>query len=380
MMKFLLILLIPFYSLAQVKEAWIDKPKDRWPSIALVNDVLYKNGDRHQDPSVSYVGTGFLLDAGHDTFAITVKHALFAARNNKTDRVVENEHLQTWKMYPKNDIENTIIIDSLINEDSTEKLFSGDNGVLQRDWLVFAIKSISPNIVPLKLSESNVNVGDSIHLIGNPYKFPQTLYVSGKVIKKSGEHIFIKLNGIEKQVLGGASGSPIVNDKGHLIGIFSNSKRDPKTGETTYIVNNTGYLKRVLNHEKPLNIDKRSLAVLLDSLLHQMPVKQALALYTKLIDDPASADIYEVHYINWNHLQKIGEHLLQTIRAHDAIQYASYFTTRNSELVGFHLLLARAYKQNNENKKAIAVLEHALREVFEEDKPDVLKLIEELRR
>jgi V8-like Glu-specific endopeptidase len=70
--------------------------------------------------------------------------------------------------------------------------------------------------------------------------------------------LFVKFDGMDKQFLGGASGSPVINDKGHLIGIFSNSIRNPKTGETTFIINSTDYLKRILKGEKSLNVDKRS--------------------------------------------------------------------------------------------------------------------------
>ena len=87
-------------------------------------------------------------------------------------------------------------------------------------------------------------------MIGNPYAFQNTLSVSGTIVKKSGEHLFVRLNGVGKHVLGGASGSPILDRNGHLIGIFSNSKRNPKTGEVTYIINNTDYLKRVIRREK----------------------------------------------------------------------------------------------------------------------------------
>jgi len=125
MTKYLLLLLLLSSTFCQVREPWIDNSTDKWPTIALVNDVLYKNGDRQQDPSVSYVGTGFLLNTGNDTFAVTVKHALYAARNKKTDRVVVNEALEKWKMYPKNNPKDSVIIGHHINEDSSEMLFTG---------------------------------------------------------------------------------------------------------------------------------------------------------------------------------------------------------------------------------------------------------------
>jgi hypothetical protein len=379
MTKYLLLLLLPSIAFCQVREPWIDNSTDKWPTIALVNDVLYKNGDRQQDPSVSYVGTGFLLNTGDDTFAVTVKHALYAARNKKTDRVVVNEALEKWKMYPKNNPKDAVIIGHLINEDSTEMLFSSENGVLQRDWLVFTTTSISPDIRPLTVSNSPVNVGQRVHMIGNPYSFPNTLSITGTIVKKLGEHLFVKLDGVGKHVLGGASGSPILDDNGHLIGIFSNSKRNPKTGEVTYIVNNTDYLKRILKSDKPLNVDRRSVAKWLDSLLQRKTVNQALNEYVKMTEDPASENTYELHYIDWGHVQKTAKGLLQSNRTNDAISFLTFFTSRHPELVGFYILLAEAHKQNNDDKKAAATLEYALTEVYEEDKADLLKLLEQFK-
>jgi V8-like Glu-specific endopeptidase len=379
MTKYLFLLLLPSVTFCQVREPWIHNSKDKWPTIALVNNVLYKNGDRHQDPSVSYVGTGFLLNTGNDTLAVTVKHALYAARNKKTDRVVVNEALEKWKMYPKNNPKDSVIIGYLINEDSSEMLFTSENGVLQRDWLVFTTTSISPNIRPLTLTNSPVNVGQRVHMIGNPYAFQNTLSVSGTIVKKSGEHLFVKLDGVEKHVLGGASGSPILDHNGHLIGIFSNSKRNPKTGEVTYIINNTDYLKRILKREKPLNADRRSVAKWLDSLLQHKSIKQALNEYVKMIEDPASENTYELHYIDWGHVQKTAKGLLQSNRTNDAISFLGFFTSRHPELAGFYILLAEAHKQNKDHKKATATLERALTEVYEEDKADLLKLLDEFK-
>jgi tetratricopeptide (TPR) repeat protein len=105
-----------------------------------------------------------------------------------------------------------------------------------------------------------------------------------------------------------------------------------------------------------------------------MPVKKALDHYTKMIDDAKSGDIYELPYINGRHLQRIGDDLLKANRTADAILYLDYFVTKYRELSGFHILLAKAHWQNNANKKAIAILEHALTEIFEEDKAEVVKV------
>jgi hypothetical protein len=134
------VLLISSSVYPQKKEPWMGKSYDSWPTIALVNDVLYKNGDKHQDPTVTYAATGFLLDTGKDTVAVTVKHVLFAARNNASDKVYINDHLKKWKMHPKGNPADSVIIDRLINEDKTENLWDTENGALQRDWILFTKK------------------------------------------------------------------------------------------------------------------------------------------------------------------------------------------------------------------------------------------------
>ena len=68
--------LLPLIALPQQKETWITKPSDQWPSIALINKVQFKNGDRYVHPSFSYAGTGFLIDYKNDTFAATAKHSI----------------------------------------------------------------------------------------------------------------------------------------------------------------------------------------------------------------------------------------------------------------------------------------------------------------
>ncbi|RYU97726.1 hypothetical protein [Emticicia agri] len=167
MMKKTLIIFyfLPLFSFGQIKESWIMKPKNQWPHIALVNDVTYKNGNKYEDPTITYAASSFLLDTGTDTLAITAKHIIWVARNKTSDKVYINDHLKIWKMYPKHQPEDSVIIDRLINEDLTEKLFDGpENGVLQRDWLVFSTKYVSPNIQPVKLRNEPVKVGDKVYL------------------------------------------------------------------------------------------------------------------------------------------------------------------------------------------------------------------------
>ena len=99
--SFILLLFFPFLGLAQIKEPWIDLPPNQWPTIGLINEVQYKNGDRYIDPSFRYAGTGFLINTGTDTLAATAKHILWVAKNKLSSGVSINAQLQQWTMRPK---------------------------------------------------------------------------------------------------------------------------------------------------------------------------------------------------------------------------------------------------------------------------------------
>lgn len=347
-------------SFGQVKEPWVMKPKEQWPQIALVNDVTYKNGNKYEDPTITYAASGFLLDTGKDTLAITAKHVIWVARNKASDKVYINDHLKTWKMYPKGNPKDSVIIDRLINEDQNEKLFNGpENGVLQRDWLVFTTKYVSPNIQPVKLREKPVKVGDKVYLTGNPYRFDKTLTVEGYISKKSGNTLYIKFNepAIRTAFLGGASGSPILDENGQLVGIFSNSQLEVKTGERIAYINSTTYLKKVLAGVKPLNVDKKQISTYVDSLVHGKGVKKAMSQFEKYIKTEKAQDVYELTYINYNKLIAIGEKLSGEGNTKDAVLYFESLLRTYPENHLMIIALSKAYAANQQKQKAIDLLE-----------------------
>lgn len=356
----ILFICAPLGAFSQNKEPWIDMPREKWPQIALVNDVLYKNGDTHQDTTVTYAGTAFLLDTGKDTLAVTVKHVLWAARNRYSDRVSVNRHLKTWKMYPKNDPDAPVIIDSLINEDESEKLWDEDRGVLQRDWIVFTAKYIPPGIQPLTVSNDPVRVGDDIHLIANPYSFEQTLMVSGKIVKREGSLFLARFQEVDTVALGGASGSPVINRKGHLVGIFSNSLMNATSGKWTAVINSTDYLEKVLSRAKPLNKNRQHISVYLDSLIRTQDTEKALKLFDTFLKTETVYYDYEVTYINYGgNILEIGENLLALKRIDDAILYFNFFHRKYPDNTGYLFALAKSYLQRNKRQKAIDILKAA---------------------
>src|SRR5690606_30834781 len=142
-MKTIIVLLAYISSPAMAQQAdWIRKPKEQWPQIAMINEVWYKNGERYIHPSFKYAATGFLIDTGKDTLAVTAKHVLWIAKAKSMNSVDLKDNLQRWIMHPKGNLTDSVVIDKLVNRDSTEILEGPNSTVTQRDWLVFTTQYV----------------------------------------------------------------------------------------------------------------------------------------------------------------------------------------------------------------------------------------------
>ena len=168
----LLLVISPLSLFSQMREPWMSKPKDEWPQIALTNNIQYKNGDRYIFSSFAYAGTGFLINTGTDTLAVTAKHILLIARNKKTNSVSINNDLLLWSMKPKGNYSDSVVIDKLINDDTAEVIEGIKSTILERDMLVLSIKKSSKNIYPLKPRYSIPRNGEKVYLIGCAYAHP----------------------------------------------------------------------------------------------------------------------------------------------------------------------------------------------------------------
>src|SRR5688500_10291175 len=164
-----LILFNGYNAYSQQKEAWITQPKEKWKPIALINEVWYQNGERYVHPSFEYAATGFLIDTGTDTLAVTAKHVLWIAKTKAMDRVDMGNSLQKWLMHPKNNLADSVVIDRLLNADTSEVLQGPASTITQRDWLIFSTRHHSPAIQPLKPRYSRVNPGEKVYIFACPY-------------------------------------------------------------------------------------------------------------------------------------------------------------------------------------------------------------------
>jgi len=200
----------------QVKESWISLPSEDWPNISLVNDIqLFENNKRYRN-----TGCAFLIDTGRDTLAVTAKHIYVALQSVTLNTISFEDVIKKWKMFPKNMRTEEIIVDQLINEDTSEII---NRNILESDCLVFSIKKKSDKIKPLKIREGHIRKREKLYVIGwseNDRGKPR-IY-EGKYVGSLGEKILIDMKGKTNEV--GMGGAPVIDSKGYLIGILSTNQ------------------------------------------------------------------------------------------------------------------------------------------------------------
>lgn len=333
------LLLFPLVSIAQKKEPWISLSKGQWPLIALTNHVQYKNGDRYLAPSFTYAGTGFLIDMGNDTLAATAKHALWIAKNKKSKSVQINGELASWTMMPKGDSTNIAVIDTLINEDSTEILEGNASSILERDAIFFSVKNSSPNIYALKPRYTAVKPGEKLYIFSCNYNDITCKIFEGKVYKKLGMDILIERNMQEMQ--GGSSGSAVIDENGYLVGIISSAAS--YGGMDVSVAISTEYLRDVLQKKPGLNNPKKDYGELIVKTVLEKGVKAATSLYNQLKSDPQNYYTYNLRSATRNGLREAGEKLMSLNRVNDAIEIFQLNIENNSSFYLNYNLLAKAY-------------------------------------
>jgi hypothetical protein len=347
---------------SQSKQAWITQPKEKWPQIALINEVWYQNGERYVHPSFEYAATGFLIDTGTDTLAVTAKHVLWIAKTKAMNRVDVGNSLQRWLMHPKNNLSDSVVIDQLLNADTSEVLQGPASTVTQRDWIIFSTAYRSSNIQPLKPRYSRINPGEKVYLFTCPYEEKACVTIESKVLEAMGTRIILEWG--QNQKVGGASGSPVVDENGYLIGILGGSSASRKTGKPAVYAISTHYLKKVLAHEKDINKPLISAQQLLMPVILNKGIKAAVKMYKLHYESHESRLQYDLESPSLN---KLGQHLLTVNRPKDAIQvfelsiadFPWFFETYN--------LLGNAYVAAGDTKQAIKAYQLSIK-LYPEDK------------
>lgn len=195
-------------------ERWIDRPREEWPQITLINSIKYK------DKTHPVAGCAFLLEAGGKVYAVTAKHVLQYFKSEAMDSVHFKGTLESWKMFPKNNPDDVVVVDRLINEDPEESL---ENIPPEKDWLIFTIQERSKNIQPLKFRTRPLVAGEKTYIVGWRYTdkdCTQRIY-EGKFVRMRDEGAFLTFTPeLADNTMPGLSGGPVIDAKGDLIGIM----------------------------------------------------------------------------------------------------------------------------------------------------------------
>jgi hypothetical protein len=349
MMKLLLVI-SPLSLFSQMREPWISKPVAEWPQIALTNNIQYKNGDRYILPSFTYAGTGFLINNGADTLAVTAKHILLIARNKRTNTVSINKDLLLWSMKPKGNYTDSAVIDKLINDDTSEIIEGSKSTILERDMLVLSIKKSSKNIYPLKPRYSMPRNGEKVYLIGSAYDDATYSVNEGTVIGKYGLDIIINF---KNPILPGASGSPVIDGNGFLIGVFSSLTSDNQVNKDVAVAISTEYLKDVIMKKPNLNQPKQDYTdLIVKTTLYSGP-EAAINEYKKLTSYPQTYYYYNFRSATRNGLREAGEKLLELDQVEEAIEILKFNTELNKNYYANYNVLAKAYLRAGNKQAAI---------------------------
>lgn len=356
---FILLSLVSYATFSQQPEEWARKPREQWPVIALVNEVLYKNGDSYEDPrlrQIGYAGTAFLVDTGQDTLAVTAKHLLWVARNRNKQTVSINEDLKHWVMHPKGNDDALVVTDKLLNEDDTEILLGGASTILDRDWLLFSIETASKKIHPLKPRYTALKPGEKVYRISNPYQSGATVVHESRVVRTEGWDILMEPDTTWQNA--GASGSPVIDANGYLVGIMSSLFGDPKTGKTVEIATSTAYLRDFLRGKEDLNKPKLSVYEKLYTIVQNDGVDAAIRTFTKMTRNEKNYFIYNLR-TSERELSRLGHKLAETGKFAEAVKIFELNLRWKPSWFAWNDL-GKGYALSGEKQKAIQAYESSL--------------------
>jgi S1-C subfamily serine protease len=188
------------------------------PRISGVNNIEFQQ----QEYNKAFAGNGFLIEHNDKVYAVTVKHVLFEAKTPDMKHVWLADNLKQWRIHPNKDANNYIQLGNLINANKNEEI---DGDILQKDWLLFEVEENNSSLTPLTIRRSSLETGEKLRAIGCSYvnkdTCDQDTYTG--TFKSYAEHnLRIDLGDTPIARLRGLSGSPVVDEHNHLVGIVSN--------------------------------------------------------------------------------------------------------------------------------------------------------------
>jgi hypothetical protein len=192
----------------------MEAPQSEWPQITMINRITYT------DRNHPVAGCGFLVETGDEILAATAKHILGYFKSDSMESVSFGNTLRRWQMSPKDNPNDVVVVDQLINERQEEPLTRIPPA---RDWLLFTVKERSRNIQPLRFRTGPVQEGETVYIIGWRYSDenrPQVIY-EGNFVRAEEGSILITTKDLADNTIPGLSGSPVIDSQGYLIGLMS---------------------------------------------------------------------------------------------------------------------------------------------------------------
>ena len=212
----------------QIPEPWASEPVASWPQIVLTNDI--RVGVQHHRGK----GGAFLVASAGDTLAAATKHLLLALKGEQFQAVSFDGLDWRWTVYPRTSPADSVALSRLLNADPQEQLVKAY--VVNRDWLVFELAGAAPAVQPLQLATAAPVPGQLVYLVGWSAAGSQQVY-RGRVDYAFDYKVLIDFGDAE---VGHLSGAPLLDEGGHLVGIYSG-----RIGSVSWI-NSTRYLREVL--------------------------------------------------------------------------------------------------------------------------------------
>ena len=216
---------------------WMEQPQSEWPQITMVSQIEYTDAEH------PIAGCGFLLDTGDEILAATAKHVLIFFKSPTMESVDFAGSLKAWRMFPKNSPSDTVLIDRLINTDSSESL---EEVPAKSDWLLFTLSHRTPDVQPLRLRTDPLEAGEPIYIIGWRYSdvdCPQVIY-QGEYVKEEDGTLIVTAEELADNTMPGLSGSPVIDSQGYVIGLMSQKAGDRQR------LSSLDYPRRILEERK----------------------------------------------------------------------------------------------------------------------------------
>ena len=166
----------------------------------IENKINQLAAARHENvkPRVdaNFRATGFLIDADHN-YIITNAHVVKEAKNQLVIENNKGDQYFASAIYV-NDLSDIAILQ--VDDSSFKKLHS----------------------FPYSIKKSNADLGEQVYMLGYPKQ--EIVYGEGYVSAKNGYQMDTTFYQLSTSANEGTSGSPVINNKGELVGIISSKE------------------------------------------------------------------------------------------------------------------------------------------------------------